>query len=74
MVVRRPPMTKAERDDPWLAARRSSFVLADSFDTAGKLAVSHFNDLDAKEDYFVTGVEVLASTEEGEGEVLLTSL
>jgi hypothetical protein len=48
-------------------------VVADSFDEATKLVVAHFNDLDARDDYYVNEVEVMASTEEGEGDVLLSS-
>jgi hypothetical protein len=72
--LRRPALNKKERDDPWTVPRRESFVVADGFDTATSLVVSHFNDLDGRDDYYVAGVDVVASTEEGEGDVLLAQL
>jgi hypothetical protein len=72
--LRRPALNQKERDDPWTIPRRESFVVADSFDSATSLVISHFNAIVGRDAYYVVGVSVVASTEEGEGDVLLAAL
>ena len=64
--VNRPRQPK---QDPW-ETQRSVYVVSDSMDESVRKAIEYFNDLDDADDYFTTGVDILASTD-GEGEVLL---
>ncbi len=57
------------KQDPW-ETKRSVYVVSDSIDESVRKAIEYFNDLDDADDYFTTGVDILASTD-GEGEVLL---
>ena len=66
--VRRPE--KARINDK-VVLWRDAFVISESFDDAIRKAVAHFNDLDGVEDYYVSSVNIQASTEEDEGGVLL---
>lgn len=57
------------KQDPW-ETQRSVYVASGSMDESVRKAIEYFNDLDDADDYFTTGVDILASTD-GEGEVLL---
>ncbi|MDR1206700.1 MAG: hypothetical protein LBL26_14670 [Peptococcaceae bacterium] len=52
---------------PW----RNVIVLSESFEDAARKSVAYYNDIDGVDDYFVSSVSVYASTDEGEGNVLL---
>lgn len=67
ITVNRP---QKKGQDPW-ETRRSAIAVSESFDDATKKAIDHYNDLDAVDDYFVNGVDILASNTEGEGDILL---
>jgi hypothetical protein len=70
ITVTRPAKNQKEREDEW-SRRREALVISESFDAATNLAIKHYNDIDGVDDYFVRDVDVTASTEEGEGGILL---
>ena len=66
--VRRPEQNrKRDADIMW----REALVLSESIDDATRKTIAHFNDIDGVEDYYVSSIHISASTEEGEGGVLL---
>lgn len=69
IVVTRP--APSPNIDLW-ELRRTAFVIGDSLDEAAKKAVDYYNDLNAKDDYYVTEVSIVASDTEGEGGVLIS--
>jgi hypothetical protein len=46
-------------------------VITDSLDEAVTKTIAHYNDIDGVNDYYFNDISVRASTEEGEGGVLL---
>lgn len=67
ITVSRP---QKQGQDSW-ETQRSAIAVSESFDDATKKAIDYYNEVDGVDDYFVTGVNILASETEGEGEVLL---
>lgn len=70
LTVSRPAITQEQKEDP-RRLRRSVMTVAEGFDDAATRAVTHYNDIDGVNDYYVTGASIVASTEEGEGAILL---
>jgi len=46
-------------------------VCSDSLDKAAQTVVAYYNDVEDVTDYFVTGIGIEASTESGEGAILI---
>jgi GTP1/Obg family GTP-binding protein len=57
------------KKDSW-ENQKSAFVVADGIENATKKALDNFNDIDGVSDYYVNGVDVMAS-DDGEGAFLL---
>lgn len=62
------PVKKGQ--DQW-STYRYALVVGEGFDDATRKVVAYYNDIDGVDDYFVNGVDVTASTDEGEGGILL---
>lgn len=61
----------SEKEDMW-EKRREAFVVADEFGSGGARVVSHYNDLEGVDDYFVVGMDLVASNDnDGSGAVLI---
>jgi hypothetical protein len=69
--VRRPDVKTKGKENTMGSSWRGAMVLSESFDDAAKKAVAYYNDVDDVDDYFVTGASVYATTDEGEGDVLI---
>lgn len=61
ITVTRPTLRNEE--DAW-RKQRDAFVTGDSFDAANKAAVAYYNDVEDVDDYYVRGVDIVASDED----------
>jgi hypothetical protein len=60
-----------QRLGEYIQMRRSALVITDSLDDAVSKTIDYYNDIDGADDYYFQDISVSASTEEGEGGVLL---
>lgn len=67
ICVRRP---QAGKEDPW-ETQRTAYVVVESFDQAVEKVTAYYNDLEDVDDYYASDVCIEASTELGEGALLL---
>lgn len=61
---------RVENRDFWETCR-TAMVCADSLDKAAQTVVAYYNDVEDVTDYFVTDIGIAASTESGEGDILI---
>lgn len=67
ICVNRPAM---EGVDSW-DTRRTAVAVTDSLDQAMQKAIDYYNDMEDVTDYYMTDISIEASTEAGEGAILL---
>ena len=61
---------RVDSRDYW-ESRRTALVCSDSLDKAVQTVVAYYNNVEDVTDYFVTDIAIEASTESGEGAILI---
>jgi hypothetical protein len=60
-----------ERRGEYVRMWRDALVITDGLDDAVSKAIDYYNDIDGVDDYYFNNISVSASTDEGEGCILL---
>lgn len=51
--------------------RRNAYVVDDDFSAGAQKAVEYYNEIDDADDYYVVGMDLVAGTQEGEGDLFI---